>query len=76
MIHYCAVYIIVDFLVIFISFFAIKKVKIEAQKLIDKDTYKEYKQEAQLALADILYLPQEFESDEIEEEIWDQFLVH
>lgn len=69
MIHYCAAYIVIDFLLIVVSFFAIRVVKKKAQELIDDDDFKEYKQEAMLALADILYLPQEFESDEIEEEI-------
>jgi len=68
MVHYCAVFIVIDALLIVISIFGIKMVKKKAQELIDDSDFKEYKQEAQLALADILYLPQEFESDDGEDE--------
>lgn len=43
MIHMCAVYVAIDFLLIVISFFAIRNVKKEAQKLIEDDKYKEYR---------------------------------
>ena len=37
-----------------------------SQKLIKDEKFTEYMQEAKIALADILYLPQEFESDDAE----------
>jgi hypothetical protein len=39
-----------------------------SQKLIKDEKFTEYMQEAKIALADILYLPQEFESDDGEED--------
>ena len=57
MVHYCAVYVGIDFLLILISFCGINMVKKQANALINDAEFKEYKQEAQLALADILYLP-------------------
>jgi len=36
--------------------------------LIADEKFKEYNTEAEIALADILYLPQEFESDDGEED--------
>lgn len=68
MIHFCAVYPGVDTLLMLISFIAIKQVKNKASNLIENNEYKEYKQEAKISLADILYLPQEFESDDGEED--------
>ena len=69
MVHFAVVYVIIDGILIIISFFTIRRVKSNAKKLIDDPQFKEYKQEAELALADILYLPQEFESDDGEEEL-------
>ena len=68
MVHMCAVYPAADFLLIIISFGLIFKVKIKARELIEHKKFKEYNQEAEIALADILYLPQEFESDDGEED--------
>ena len=48
----------------------ISKVKTRSQKLIQNQKFTEYNQEAKIALADILYLPQEFESDDGEEDFW------
>ena len=69
MVHFAVVYVILDGILIVISFLVIRNVKTTAKKLIDDPQFKEYKQEAELALADILYLPQEFESDDGEEEL-------
>ena len=68
MVNYCAVYPLVDFILIVISFYAISKVKTQSRNLISNKKFKEYNQEAETALADILYLPQEFESDDGEED--------
>lgn len=57
MIHFCAVYPGVDTLLMIISFIAIKQVKNKASHLIDDPEFREYKQEAKISLADILYLP-------------------
>ena len=57
-----------DLILIIISFFSIGRVKSESNALIENKDFKEYKQEAELALADILYLPQEFESDDGEDD--------
>ena len=67
-IHFCAVYPAADLILILVSFFSIANVKKESNRLIENPEFKEYKQEAELALADILYLPQEFESDDGEED--------
>jgi len=47
----------------------ISKVKAKSDALIQDDKFTEYNQEAKIALADILYLPQEFESDDGEDDI-------
>ena len=46
----------------------ISKVKSKSKELIENKRFKEYNAEAEIALADILYLPQEFESDDGEED--------
>lgn len=68
MVHACAVYPLLDLIMIIISFFAIHQVRAEKFKLFRNEKFKEYRQEAALALSDILYLPQEFQSDDGEEE--------
>jgi len=68
MIHLCVVYPSVDFILILFSFIAITRVKSKKNELIENEKFKEYKSEAGLALSDILYLPQEFESDDGEED--------
>ena len=47
-----------------------------SRDLIDNDKFKEYNNEAESALADILYLPQEFESDDGEEDFWSVFIIY
>lgn len=66
--NFCVVYPTVDFVLILISFYAIWKVKQKSKALISNKKFKEYNQEADQALQDILYLPQEFESDDGEED--------
>ena len=68
MVHFAVVFVLVDIILILISLFAISKVKKRSKELIECERFKEYNQEAEIALADILYLPQEFESDDGEEE--------
>ena len=68
MVHHCVVYPVVDLILIIISFYAIWKVKQKSKALITNKKFKEYNQEAEQALQDILYLPQEFESDDGEED--------
>ena len=68
MIHFIVVYPSVDLVLILISFYAIWKVKQKSKALISNKKFKEYNQEADQALQDILYLPQEFESDDGEED--------
>jgi hypothetical protein len=68
LIHFCVVYPILDFLMIIVSFIMISQVKNQSKDLIENKRFKEYNQEAVIALADILYLPQEFESDDGEED--------
>uniref|UniRef100_A0A7S3ICR1 Transmembrane protein n=1 Tax=Strombidium inclinatum TaxID=197538 RepID=A0A7S3ICR1_9SPIT len=68
MIHFCAAYPATDLLLIIISFIRISQVKAKARNLTENKEFKEYNQEAEIALADILYLPQEFESDDAEED--------
>lgn len=46
MVHFCAVFIAIDLILILISFCGIKMVKNKAQMLIDDSEFKEYKQEA------------------------------
>ena len=53
-----------------LSFIFISKVKAMSQALIANKRFKEYNTEAEIALGDILYLPQEFESDDNEDEFW------
>lgn len=64
LIHFIAVYLGLDIILICISLFSVRKVKIECQKLIHDVKFKEYSQEAELALQDVLYLPIDAESDE------------
>ena len=62
------VYPLLDGLIILFSFYMINKVKSSAQRLISNQRFEEYNQEAEFALADILYLPQEFETDDGEDD--------
>jgi hypothetical protein len=68
MVHFCVVYPCIDLVLILISFYAIWGVKQRSKALINNKKFKEYHQEADQALQDILYLPQEFESDDGEED--------
>jgi len=68
MVHFLVAYPSADFLLILISFYMISKVKQKSNDLISDKRFSEYNQEATIALADILYLPQEFESDDGEED--------
>lgn len=68
LVHFCVVYPLTDGGMILISFIMISKVKARSRELIENKRFKEYNQEAEIALADILYLPQEFESDDGEED--------
>jgi hypothetical protein len=68
LVHMCAIYPILDALLILLSFVFISKVKAASQLLITNKRFKEYNTEAEIALGDILYLPQEFESDDNEED--------
>ena len=54
---------------IIFSFCVINGVKKESRALIEDRDFKEYSADAEVALADILYLPQEFETDENEEDL-------
>ncbi len=66
MIHFISIYLVIDTFMLLVSFFAVKKVKVQCQALINNKKYKEYSQEAEIALADVLYLPEEYESEEEE----------
>lgn len=68
MVHLCVVYPFLDFVLIMLSYIMISKVKKSSAELIQDQKFTEYNQEAKIALADILYLPQEFESDDGEED--------
>jgi len=68
LVHFCIAYPILDALLILISFIMIGQVKNKSKELIENKRFKEYNQEAIIALADILYLPQEYESDDGEED--------
>jgi len=68
LIHYCAAFPALDSLLMLISFIFIAKVKGRSRELIENKRFKEYNTEAEIALGDILYLPQEFESDDNEED--------
>lgn len=57
LIHFCVVYPLLDGVIILISFYMINKVKLSAQRLVSNQKFEEYNQEAEFALADILYLP-------------------
>jgi hypothetical protein len=57
LIHFCVVYPAIDFFLILVSYFAIRKVKAKRQQLLDNKDFKEYRQEATIALSDVLYLP-------------------
>ena len=66
MIHYIAIYLVIDVFMLIVSYFAIKKVKVQCVALINNRKYKEYRQEAEIALAEVLYLPNDYESEEEE----------
>ena len=68
LVNYFAVFIALDCFLMIISFIFIAKVKAKSQELITNKRFKEYNTEAEIALGDILYLPQEFESDDNEDE--------
>lgn len=68
MINFIAIYLVIDVFMIVVSYFAVRKVKMQCEKLINNKKFKEYSQEAELALQDVLYLPAEIESDEEEPE--------
>tara|TARA_B110000305_G_C19272278_1_gene555080 strand:- start:115 stop:738 length:624 start_codon:yes stop_codon:yes gene_type:complete len=57
LIHFCAVYPGMDLILILVSLVAIRQVKVRRHNLINNKRFKEYTQEAEIALADILYLP-------------------
>lgn len=69
LIHFISIYLVIDAFLIVVSFFAVRKVKIECQKLIHNKKFKEYSQEAELALQDVLYLPVDIESDDEDAEM-------
>lgn len=68
LVHFCVMYPLTDGGMILVSFIMVSKVKAKSRDLIENKRFKEYNQEAEIALADILYLPQEFESDDGEED--------
>lgn len=57
LVHFCVAYPALDALLILISFIFISKVKGRSRGLIENKRFKEYNTEAEIALADILYLP-------------------
>ena len=59
-------YLVIDIFMLIVSYFAIKKVKVQCVALINNRKYKEYRQEAEIALAEVLYLPNDYESEEEE----------
>lgn len=69
LIHFIVIYLVIDAFMIIVSYFAVRKVKVECQKLIHNKKFKEYSQEAELALQDVLYLPVDMESDDEEAEL-------
>lgn len=60
----CVAYPALDFMIIIISIVAIHRVKLKAQELIKNPKFSEYAEDAAVALEDIQYLPNEFESEE------------
>ena len=58
LIHYSAVYLLLDALLLLFSFFHIGAVKGKSRELIENRRFKEYNTEAEIALSDILYFPQ------------------
>jgi hypothetical protein len=57
LVHYCAVFPVLDSLLMLLSFIFIAKVKAKSRELIENRRFKEYNTEAEIALGDILYLP-------------------
>ena len=45
-IHFISIYLIIDAFLLIVSFFAIKKVKVQCTALIENKKYKEYSEEA------------------------------
>ena len=68
LVHFCGAYPVIDLFLILLSFIFISKVKGKSRELIDNSRFSEYNTEAEIALGEILYLPQEFESDNGEED--------
>ena len=68
MVHFCVVYLLADGGMILISFISISQVKVKSRELIENRRFKEYKKESQKSLANILYFPQDIESDDGEED--------
>jgi hypothetical protein len=68
LVHFCGAYPAFDLFLILLSFIFISKVKRKSRDLIDTKRFSEYQHEAEIALGEILYLPQEFESDNGEED--------
>jgi uncharacterized membrane protein len=69
MLHFIGFVIIADTLLLIGSYFGIRIVKSKSRELIENERFKEYSQEAEIAMSDILYLPLEYESDAEEDEI-------
>ena len=69
MLHFIGFVIIADTLLLIGSYFGIRIVKFKSRELIENERFKEYSQEAEIAMSDILYLPLEYESDAEEDEI-------
>lgn len=59
MIHFCGLFVLVDVLLILMGVVMIGKVRSKANDLINNKRFKEYTTETELALQDILYLPQD-----------------
>ena len=49
LIHFCGIYILVDFLLIMLGLFMIGKVKAKANDLVNNKRFKEYTTEAEIA---------------------------
>jgi len=69
MLHFIGFVIIADTLLLIGSYFGIRIVKSKSRELIENERFKEYSQEAEIVMSDILYLPLEYESDAEEDEI-------
>ena len=50
MIHYFGIFIVLDIIMILVSLYGISKVKAKSRELIENERFKEYGQEAELAL--------------------------